>query len=82
MYKPLWFLFLSVVVLSQTTNAQEPSQWVKENLNDLVELYVHFHKTPELSFHEKETAARLASELKSVGAVFCLLEKGIYSFTL
>ncbi|MGY8749766.1 MAG: amidohydrolase [Pirellulales bacterium] len=68
MHRHFWFVFLAIIVFSQTVKAQEPKEWVKENLNNLVELYVHFHKTPELSFHEKETAARLASELKSVGA--------------
>jgi hippurate hydrolase len=34
---------------------------------ELVELYRHFHSHPELSFFEKETAARLAKELRDVG---------------
>ena len=34
----------------------------------LVKLYRHFHQTPELSKHEKETSARVAEELRDVGA--------------
>ena len=33
----------------------------------LEKLYRHFHSHPELSFHEKETSARLAKELKKIG---------------
>src|SRR3990172_7267463 len=41
--------------------------WVDDNLGPLVELYRHFHQTPELSFAEEQTAARLAQELKAAG---------------
>ena len=33
----------------------------------LSNLYQHFHKNPELSFHEKETSKRLAMELQRAG---------------
>ena len=33
----------------------------------LGELFVHFHRNPELSFQEEKTAARLAAELRAVG---------------
>lgn len=33
----------------------------------LEDLFVHFHRHPELSFREYETAARLAAELRSAG---------------
>ncbi len=33
----------------------------------LQSLYTHFHKNPELSFEEKQTAKRLAQELKEAG---------------
>ena len=49
--------------------ADEPREWAKKNLDDLVALYQHFHQTPELSFKEKETSARLAQELKAAGYV-------------
>ena len=33
----------------------------------LADLFVHFHRNPELSFKETKTAARLAEELRAVG---------------
>src|SRR5688572_9257423 len=51
-----------------TCHAEEPAAWAQANLEAIVGLYQHFHKTPELSFQEKETAARLAKELRAVGA--------------
>lgn len=48
---------------------ETPAEWAKgENVADLVSLYQQFHKSPELSLHERETAARLAKELKATGA--------------
>ena len=64
------------------TNAQPialPSQKaeIDERLNrdypDLEKLYLHLHATPELSFHEANTASRLAAELKQLG--FQMTEK-------
>ena len=48
--------------------AAEPKAWAKAHAEELVALYRHFHANPELSFFEKETAARFAKELKAVGA--------------
>jgi amidohydrolase len=42
--------------------------WLGANLGGLVKLYKHLHANPELSFHEKATASRLAAELKEAGA--------------
>ncbi len=39
----------------------------------LLDLYEHFHRNPELSFHEEETAARMAQELAAPG--FDITEK-------
>lgn len=64
----LLFLFAWILCGCVTVSAQSPSQWVKSNLTDLIELYVHLHKNPELSFEEEETAARIAKELAAVGA--------------
>lgn len=60
------------LILVRTTVAEEsasPNTWTSENLESLVDLYQHFHQAPELSFAEKETAARLAEELRAVGAM-------------
>jgi hippurate hydrolase len=56
-------------VLASPLSAAEPKEWVRENLDDLVKLYQHFHSTPELSFAEKETSARIATEWRNAGAV-------------
>lgn len=47
--------------------AEEAGPWFDAHAKDLVSVYEHFHAHPELSFHEKETAARLAEELRSAG---------------
>jgi hippurate hydrolase len=62
-------LIASVVfALTQPVAAEDPRAWTHEHLSELVELYRHFHRHPELSFAEKETAARLAKELRATGA--------------
>lgn len=41
--------------------------WIDANVASLVELYQHFHQTPELSLAEVETGKRFAAELKDAG---------------
>ncbi|MBL8829169.1 MAG: amidohydrolase, partial [Planctomycetaceae bacterium] len=41
--------------------------WIEEHLPQAIELYRHFHSHPELSFHEEQTAARFAAELRDIG---------------
>jgi hypothetical protein len=50
-----------------SARAEAPAAWAKAHASELVELYRWFHSNPELSFEEKETAARLAKELKGAG---------------
>lgn len=40
---------------------------VRQEYPSLFELYRHLHSHPELSFHEQQTAARLADELRQAG---------------
>jgi hippurate hydrolase len=47
--------------------AQDSQQWVDGNLAPLLEVYVHLHQNPELSFQEKETAEYVAQQLEAVG---------------
>ena len=47
---------------------REKSAWLDQKLPGLRELYEHLHAHPELSFHEVETAKRLATELRNAGA--------------
>ena len=46
---------------------EEPRAWAEKHLDEIFKLYQHFHSHPELSFMEKETAARLAKELRAAG---------------
>jgi len=71
-----WLAILSgtmcilLIVASRSSYAEKANNsrhWVSDNLPALVELYRHFHQTPELSLQEKETAARVAKELADVG---------------
>ncbi len=57
----------ALVVASGAVHASAPDQWVQEHLDELFQLYQHFHRHPELSLQEKETSARLATELRGLG---------------
>jgi hippurate hydrolase len=48
--------------------ATEPGQWARANLDELVRFYRELHQTPELSFHERQTAEKLAAALRALGA--------------
>lgn len=61
------FLLSFVLLNTSPAWADEPQAWVGNNLESLVELYQHFHRNPELSFQEEQTAAKLAEELRSAG---------------
>lgn len=62
-------LGLALGLAPQSLPAEDPQAWLKENIKPLAKLYLHFHQTPELSFEEEKTAARLAKELSEIGAV-------------
>ncbi len=66
---PRRWLIAAVLFLSSVgaAGAVEPAVWVDARLDDLVGLYQHFHRHPELSNAEVETAARLAAELREAG---------------
>lgn len=62
-------LLLPASVRSEETAADSQiKQWVNEHVDEIVALYEEFHRTPEISFQEQETAARLAAQLKELGA--------------
>ena len=42
--------------------------WMDEQIGGLIGLYEHLHAHPELSFHEVETARRVAQEFRAAGA--------------
>ncbi|MEX0612837.1 MAG: amidohydrolase [Pirellulales bacterium] len=55
--------------LCRAEPASNARTWLAENSGSLVELYRHLHLAPELSLHEEQTAARMAEELRDVGAM-------------
>jgi len=60
-------LILSGCILSSSASAADVNAWAEKELDSLIPLYEHLHSHPEVSFQEKETAARIASELKAAG---------------
>lgn len=57
----------STLLAPHAAHAAEPNDWIDKHLPEVIELYKHFHQNPELSFHEEQTAKRLAAELKAAG---------------
>jgi metal-dependent amidase/aminoacylase/carboxypeptidase family protein len=49
------------------SRGQDAAGWAKQHSGELVELYREFHRQPELSFEEHQTAARMAKALKAAG---------------
>jgi len=47
--------------------AETPAAWTQSHLGELIEVYRAFHKSPELSGHEEQTAARFAEFLRQLG---------------
>jgi amidohydrolase len=64
----LTFLISPFAVDFSIGAAAEPRDWAAQNLEELLSLYRQFHQAPELSLKEEQTAARLADELRAVGA--------------
>ncbi len=70
MRRSLLGLFLMVGCgMASCAQAAEPTvgEWADKQLPELVSLYRHFHAHPELSFMEKETAAKVAELWKKAG---------------
>ena len=60
-------LFSLPLCLATYVSATSLEKSVVEDMPELESLYLHLHQNPELSYHEKHTAARLAKELKALG---------------
>ncbi|GLQ19732.1 amidohydrolase [Algimonas porphyrae] len=54
-------------VMSSPVLANDLTASVSEDYSYVFDLYKHFHENPELSLMEKETSARYAQELRSLG---------------
>jgi len=60
-------LAAAVIALGATAKAGDLKDAVAADYPYVFDLYKHFHENPELSFEEKESSARMASELNSLG---------------
>ena len=58
---------LAAMAMPSYAQAEDLTQSVAADYDYVLDLYKHFHENPELSFKEKDTSARLASELKALG---------------
>ena len=58
---------LAALAVPSFAAADDLTEAVAEDYDYVLDLYKHFHENPELSFKEKDTAARLASELEALG---------------
>ncbi len=62
------FVALALIAAGLPVAAQSDlDQKIDSNIEDWVGTYKHFHANPELSTHEKETAALIASTLRKLG---------------
>ena len=52
---------------ARAETGDEAGPWLEQNLEPLVALYRHLHEHPELSYHEVETAKRIAAEWRQAG---------------
>jgi hippurate hydrolase len=59
--------FLSIGQLAQAEDGSTPHAWFVQNADSLIELYKELHRAPELSLQEKQTASRMADELRGLG---------------
>jgi len=58
---------LAAMTMPSFAVANDLTESVAEDYDYVLDLYEHFHENPELSFKEKNTAARLADELEALG---------------
>jgi len=70
MYNKCYLLPLFFLINASLTDRYAPDidkPLIKEDLTYLIPFYKKLHQMPEVSLHEKETAALLASELRKIG---------------
>ena len=70
MRKYIWWIAVCWVALPMVSLAQDLSSDIERDYGiHLADLFDHFHRNPELSLIEFETAARMAGELREAGFV-------------
>ena len=60
-------IFLVIGYYQSPSVADGPKQWVENEANALTQLYKDLHQSPELSYEEEKTAAKMAAELRELG---------------
>ncbi len=61
------FALLLALGIPSSVAAETPADWVQGELDSLTQFYKELHQTPELSFEEEKTAAKMAAELRRLG---------------
>ncbi|MDW8075341.1 MAG: amidohydrolase [Bacteroidota bacterium] len=56
-----------VLICASSLSAQSIETLVERHLSDIIALYKQIHANPELSYNEKQTAERIATELRRAG---------------
>jgi hippurate hydrolase len=64
--RPVLLMVVGVGSASATDGDDTPA-WLEKNLSPLLTLYRHLHAHPELSYHEVDTAKRIAAEWREAG---------------
>ena len=65
MNKP--FIWAALLATSLSVNASSLNEEISKDYPYLDKLYKHLHQNPEISFQEKQTAKKIAGELKGLG---------------
>ena len=60
-------LTLLAIALLGAASADTPAEWANKHMPELIEIYRDFHRHPEISFQEEQTAARVARLWKDAG---------------
>ena len=75
MIRTLTFSFLLSIVTVSNCYAAEPAErdalaksWAAEHVDEIAAFYRELHQSPELSLLEEETSAKMATELRKIGA--------------
>lgn len=62
-----WVGLIAAMCLAWPANGEDVATWLDGDLPRLVDLYRDLHQSPELSFQEEKTAAKMAEVLKQAG---------------
>jgi len=65
-YLATLFFFFCPLLGSSETCAKPPQEWIAQEVPQLTQLYKELHQSPELSFQEEKTAARMAEQLREL----------------